>query len=216
LSSSDFDSCVVASEAKLDGRDVGAEISELPVLLPHEFVQPAVVLGVFADDSVGARQELLVDGLDERVEADVLAAHVQPDVRFARRRNAQPLVKPHRHRLVYPRRILGQIVEDERLETEEFLVGRIPVEVDFEARLVGIARTAAARADADVADRLAVPDEVRGIVGVGLEVFLEFRPIRAVHFEVEALQRRGAEQIVRGLRGHVGRCKNEQTPEGGL
>ena len=86
-----------------------------------------------------------------------------------------------------PRRILGQVVEHQRLQPEEFLAGRVPIEIDLQARLVGVARAAAARADADVADGLAVPDQIGRVIGVGEEVFLELRPVRGVQFEVDPL-----------------------------
>ena len=63
-------------ETQLDLIEVGAEIGEEPVFLPDEFVEPAVVLRVVADDAVDAFEEFLVDGLDERVDADIFAPHV--------------------------------------------------------------------------------------------------------------------------------------------
>ena len=76
FSSSVSDSCVVASKRSLIGAEVGAEVGEAPVFLPGELVQPAVVLRVLADRAVDAGEQVLVDRLDERVEADVLAADV--------------------------------------------------------------------------------------------------------------------------------------------
>jgi hypothetical protein len=93
---------------------------------------------------------------------------------------------------VYAGRILRQVVEDERLQPEEFLVGRIPVEVDLEARLVRVARAASPGADADVEDGLAVPLEVGRVESIGLEVLLQLCPFGAMQLQVDALERRFA------------------------
>ena len=77
---------------------------------------------------------------------------------------------------------------------------------------MGVARTPSARADAHVADGLAVPQHVGGVVGIGLEVLFELGPVSAVELQVEALERTG-EQVVRRLRRPGDRCQNEQTPE---
>ena len=136
FSSSGFDSCVVASKCSLIGpRSVPRSVKRQSSCQTNSYSQPSFCVSS-PIEPVDAGEEILVDRLDECVEADVLATDVQPDVRFARSWNAEPLVELHRHRLVYARRILGQVIEDERLQPEEFLVGRVLVEVDLQTRFV--------------------------------------------------------------------------------
>ena len=84
--------------------------------------------------------------------------------------------------------ILRQVVEHERLQAEELLAARIAIEVDAQAGLGAAARSEAARADADVANGLPVPDHVGRVVGVLLERGLQLRPVGCVQPDLDALQ----------------------------
>jgi hypothetical protein len=116
-------------------RQVGAEVAERPRIDVVELVEIPVVLRVLADDAEDARQEALVDRLDDGIEARVLIVDVEPRVRLTRRRHADAREQPHRHRFTNARWILCQIVEHDRLQPEEGLGGGIAIEVDAQAGL---------------------------------------------------------------------------------
>src|SRR5262249_5734408 len=79
------------------------------------------------------------------------------------------------------------IAQDERLQAEELLRRRVPVEVDAQSRLGSAAAPRAAGADPDVADRRAVPLHVAGIVRVVEEVVAERLPVLRVDRQVDGL-----------------------------
>lgn len=78
----------------------------------------------------------------------------RPDL--ARRGNAKPRIKRRGHGFSSARRVLREVVEDERLQSQESLAGRVVIEVDTKAGLGTAARAASPRADAGVMRRLAV------------------------------------------------------------
>ncbi len=121
------------------GAEVGAHVVESPRCALDVVVleQVPVVLDVALDFTEDAGQEVLVHRLDDRVEADQLVVHVQPRERLARRRHAHPGEQPHRHRFLDARRVLREVVEDDRLEAEEGLVRRVAVEIDAQPGLGG-------------------------------------------------------------------------------
>jgi hypothetical protein len=100
---------------------------------------------------------------------------------------------------VNARLILREVIEHQRFQAEKTAAAGIAIEVETQAGLVGAARAAAARPDADVADGLPVPREVGRVIGVGLEFRLQFGPVGGVDEQVNALDCLLGKQILRGL-----------------
>ena len=75
-------------------------------------------------------------------------------MRFALGDQAHALEEQHAEALAHAARILRVVPQDDRLQAEELLIGRVVIEVDAQARLDAAAAAGAARADADVADGL--------------------------------------------------------------
>ncbi len=194
-------------EARLVRRQRAALITKAPRAAEHVvvFEQVAVVLDVVADAAEHAAHHRLVHGFDEGVKARVPAVHEQARVRFARRRNPQPREEPHRHGFLDAAEILRQVVEHERLEAEKLLAARVTIEVDAKAGLGGAPRSETARANADVAHGLPVPDQVGRVIGVFLEGGLELRPVGLVEPQLDALQHLRIEEIVLRLRQRAAR-----------
>src|SRR5688572_23413687 len=119
----------------------------------------------------------LFRSLDKRVKAGVTAVHVEARMRLARRRDAEAREELHGHRFLHAAEILREVVEHERLEAEELLTVGVPIEVDAQAGLLRASRAKTARPDPDAADRDPVPDHVRGVIGVFLEVGFQLLPV---------------------------------------
>src|SRR5918994_464702 len=145
-------------------------------------------------------KKVLVDVLDDRIDAVVLVVDEQARVRFARRGPAEALVEAHRDALAHHRGVLPVVVEDDGAETGEALAIAIAIELDLQSRLRAAPRTEAARADADVAHRVAAPDELRGIVTVPIEPLTQRSPVTRVDAQMDIVQRRVVEQIAWTLR----------------
>src|SRR5438874_13718107 len=92
-------------------------------------------------------QEIRVELLDDGVEADVLIVDEQSRVGFARRRNAEVAEEQHAQTLAHVGRILRVVAQQNRLEAEKRLTGRVVIESDLETRLVRPATPAAVRLD---------------------------------------------------------------------
>ncbi len=193
-------------ESQLVFEEAVPEIAELPVVHPLEFVEIPVVLRVFADGAKHAREHLLVHRLDDHIEAGVLVVDIEPRVNGARRGNAQPRIERHRDGLVNAGRVLRHVVEHERLQAEKSLRRGVAVEVDAQPGFVRAARAAAARADADVTNGLAIQRQIGRVVGVGLEFGPQLRPVGRMQEQIHTLEVLAGKQRIGGL-GLRGACR---------
>ena len=204
-------------EADLVRLEVVAQVLEVPLVFPVELEEVAVVLGVAVDGAEDPLQQVLVHRFDDDVEAGVLVVHVQPRVRLAGGRDLEAGIERHRHGLVDARRVLGEVVEDDRLQAEELLVGGVPVEVHAEPGLGAAPGPGPAGPDAGVPHGQAVPDEVGGVVVVLPEVLLQLGPVGRVHEEIHPLEDLPVEQVVSGRRGRnwgLGRRRGRREAQG--
>jgi hypothetical protein len=119
----------------------------------------------------------------------------------------------HADPLVHVRRILRLVAQDERLQAEKRLARRVAIEVDAQAGLHAAAAAGAARADADVAHRLAVPLEVARVVRVVQIVVLQRLPVARVDREIDGLHLAVVEERIGRGRGRL--CLQEHTGRDG-
>ena len=181
---------------------LGAEIAEVERILPLVLEQHAIA---FAHDGAfvrsGARHraldEVLVDRLDNDVDAHELIVHIETGVRFARRRQPEALEQPHGDALLDQRIVLRDVVDHERLQPQEALIGHEAIDVDSEPGFLLIAAAAAARPDPNVADPQPAPGDVGRVIRVVEIVGLQPRPVVAVNLQAQLLHRFIAEERVR-------------------
>ena len=116
------------------GREIRTEITERPGIERSRTRTDTRRSACLRRSPEDAREKRLVDRLDDGVDARVLIVDVQADVRFARRRMPSRANSRIVDRLVDARRVLREVVEDERLQTRGMSVDRVAIEVDAQAR----------------------------------------------------------------------------------
>jgi hypothetical protein len=131
-------------------------------------------------------------------------------VGLARGGNAEAREQAHRHGFLDAAGILREVIEHERLQAQKLLATGVAIEVHAQARLGGAARAEPARADADVADGVAVPGQVGRVIGVLLKAGLELGPVRRVQPQLDPLDDLRVEQVVGGLRRRRQRAGQRQ------
>jgi hypothetical protein len=161
---------------------------------------PVVLVERAARFAEGALHERLGDVLDHGVQAEQRVVHVEADERLARRRQAEAAEELHGQHFLHHRRVLGEVVEDERAQAEEAAVGGVAIEAEQQAGLDVAAAAEAARAHADILLAQAAPGELRGVERVLPERGFQLLPVAGVHEQAQVLHGRGIEQVVHGLR----------------
>ena len=101
--------------------------------------------------------------------------------------------------LVHHRSVLPEVLEDERLQSQERLAGSVPIKIHAQCRLRRAAARHASRSDADIAHAQATPLEVGGVVGVIEVVLVKRAELSGVHRKTDLLERLRVEEV-RGRR----------------
>ena len=175
-----------------------AEILPAIGIEPLVFEQVSAGLDVALLLAEDARDEGTVKRFEDHVGAGVFVIDVHARIGFARGRQPHLGEHLHRDRLADQRGVAVHVVEAERLQPEELLVGDVAVDVDPQPGLGAIARGMASRADADIANGDAVPAQVRRIIGVLAEVVFQRLPVPRAHGQMDLLEDRIVEEVVLG------------------
>ena len=159
----------------------------------------------------GPLEEVLVDRFDNRVQPREGVVHEQARVDHARGRKAHLREEAHHDALFQHRRILCQVVEDDRFQSEKLLPGDIAIEVQPQTRFRLAPAPPSTRANADGASGFSPPAQVRLVVHVLAVALLQLCPVPGVHGQLDVLHRVRIEQVV-GVSGGGGEvCARSDT-----
>ena len=116
------------------------------------------------------REKVGVDRFDDRIDAMVDVVDEQPAEGHTRSRLPGPSKNAIVVTLGHERRLLPEIVEHQRLQSDEALTRGVAVEIDSQRRLRRVAADAAARTDGRVPHTEVPPLEVHHVVDVLAEL----------------------------------------------